>query len=184
MGYPPARPANEGLGPDGLKKLKAAKVSDAVIQALRDTNRRAKLGYFESAGNVAGNQYPQDATRLAGILSSDDLVGFIMGGGNVAVNSFVQNDSVGRILVTNNAGVINFNAINGLANEGTISVENGGTFQSDSSNSWSNAGIVDMRGGTLRTGGTNAAAVSAVFTNKSTGLINGYGTLVGGGGGS
>jgi len=54
--------------------------SDAVIQALRDTNRRAKLGYFESAGNVAGNQYPQDAPRLAGILSSDDLVGFIMGG--------------------------------------------------------------------------------------------------------
>jgi len=54
--------------------------SDAVIQALRDSNRRAMLGYFESAGNVAGNQYPQDATRLAGILSSDDLVGFIMGG--------------------------------------------------------------------------------------------------------
>ncbi len=54
--------------------------SDAVIQALRDTGRRAMLGYFESAGNVTGNQYPQDATRLAGILASDDLVGFIMGG--------------------------------------------------------------------------------------------------------
>ena len=54
--------------------------SDAVIQALRDTGRRAMLGYFESAGSVAGNQYPQDATRLAGILSSDDLVGFVMGG--------------------------------------------------------------------------------------------------------
>jgi len=54
--------------------------SDAAIQALRDTGRRAMLGYFESAGNVTGNQYPQDATRLAGILSSDDLVGFIMGG--------------------------------------------------------------------------------------------------------
>jgi len=54
--------------------------SDAAIQALRDAGRRAKLGYFESAGNVAGNQYPQDATRLAGILSSDDLVGFVMGG--------------------------------------------------------------------------------------------------------
>jgi cytosine/adenosine deaminase-related metal-dependent hydrolase len=53
--------------------------SDAVIQALRDTGRRAMLGYFESAGNVPGNQYPQDAPRLAGILS-DDLVGFIMGG--------------------------------------------------------------------------------------------------------
>ena len=54
--------------------------SDAAIQALRDTGRRAMLGYFESAGNVPGNQYPQDATRLAGILSSDPLVGFIMGG--------------------------------------------------------------------------------------------------------
>jgi cytosine/adenosine deaminase-related metal-dependent hydrolase len=54
--------------------------SDAAIQALRDTGRRAMFGYFESAGNVAGNQYPQDATRLAGILSSDALVGFIMGG--------------------------------------------------------------------------------------------------------
>jgi cytosine/adenosine deaminase-related metal-dependent hydrolase len=54
--------------------------SDAAIQALRDTGRRAMLGYFESAGNVPGNQYPQDATRLAGILSSDALVGFIMGG--------------------------------------------------------------------------------------------------------
>src|SRR5688572_9642883 len=54
--------------------------SDAVIEALRDTGRRAMLGYFESAGNRAGNQYPQDAKRVAGILSSDDLVGFVMGG--------------------------------------------------------------------------------------------------------
>jgi 5-methylthioadenosine/S-adenosylhomocysteine deaminase len=54
--------------------------SDAAIQALRDTGRRAMFGYFESAGNVPGNQYPKDATRLAGILASDDLVRFIMGG--------------------------------------------------------------------------------------------------------
>jgi cytosine/adenosine deaminase-related metal-dependent hydrolase len=54
--------------------------SDAAVAALRATGRRAMLGYFESAGNRPGNQYPQDATRLAGILSSDDLVGFIMGG--------------------------------------------------------------------------------------------------------
>jgi 5-methylthioadenosine/S-adenosylhomocysteine deaminase len=54
--------------------------SDAVIAALRDTGRRAMLGYFESAGNLAGNQYPTDATRLAGKLSGDDLVGFVMGG--------------------------------------------------------------------------------------------------------
>ena len=30
--------------------------SDAAIQALFDTGRRAALGYFESAGGVAGNQ--------------------------------------------------------------------------------------------------------------------------------
>src|SRR5262249_54392295 len=52
--------------------------SDAVIQALRDTGRRAMMGYFESAGNVAGNEYPGDATRLARVLSSDDLVAFII----------------------------------------------------------------------------------------------------------
>ena len=32
--------------------------SDAAIQALFDTGRRAALGYFESAGGVAGNQRP------------------------------------------------------------------------------------------------------------------------------
>src|SRR5437016_6607705 len=42
--------------------------SDAAIQALLDTGRRAAFGYFESAGNfgagVPGNQYPQDADRI------------------------------------------------------------------------------------------------------------------------
>src|SRR5882762_1827883 len=42
--------------------------SDAAIQALIDTGRRAAFGYFESAGNfgagVPGNQYPQDADRI------------------------------------------------------------------------------------------------------------------------
>jgi cytosine/adenosine deaminase-related metal-dependent hydrolase len=55
--------------------------SDAAIQALRDAGRRAKLGYFESAGNVPGNLYPTDATRIRKILSSDDaLVTMVMGG--------------------------------------------------------------------------------------------------------
>src|SRR5205823_482343 len=40
--------------------------SDAAIQALFDTGRRAAFGYFESAGGVAGNQYPQDAERIKG----------------------------------------------------------------------------------------------------------------------
>jgi 5-methylthioadenosine/S-adenosylhomocysteine deaminase len=56
--------------------------SDAAIQALFDTGRRAALGYFESAGNVAGNNYPQDALRIAPqwFSSSDQLVHLIMGG--------------------------------------------------------------------------------------------------------
>ncbi len=56
--------------------------SDAAIQALFDTGRRAALGYFESAGNVAGNIYPQDALRIAPqwFSSSDQLVHMIMGG--------------------------------------------------------------------------------------------------------
>ncbi len=54
--------------------------SDAVIAALRHTGRRAMMGFFESAGFLPGNDYPGDALRLAGILSGDDLVGFVMGG--------------------------------------------------------------------------------------------------------
>ena len=42
--------------------------SDAAIQALIDTGRRAAFGYFESAGNfgagIPGNLYPLDATRI------------------------------------------------------------------------------------------------------------------------
>src|SRR3954463_7918735 len=43
--------------------------SDAAIQALFDTGRRAAFGFFESAGAAVigsnpGNQYPQDATRI------------------------------------------------------------------------------------------------------------------------
>src|SRR6266851_8563928 len=53
--------------------------SDAAIQALFDTGRRAALGYFESAGGVAGNQYPQDALRIKPqwFSSSDQLVHMI-----------------------------------------------------------------------------------------------------------
>src|SRR3977135_3155141 len=56
--------------------------SDAAIQALFDTGRRAAFGYFESAGGVAGNQYPQDALRIKKqwFASSDQLVHMIMGG--------------------------------------------------------------------------------------------------------
>ena len=56
--------------------------TDAAIQALFDTERRAALGYFESAGGVPGNQYPLDALRIKPqwFSSSDQLVHMIMGG--------------------------------------------------------------------------------------------------------
>ena len=60
--------------------------SDAAIQALFDTGRRAAFGYFESAGNfgagVPGNLYPSDATRIKTqwFSSTDQLVTMIMGG--------------------------------------------------------------------------------------------------------
>jgi cytosine/adenosine deaminase-related metal-dependent hydrolase len=72
--------------------------SDAAIQALIDTGRRAAFGYFESAGGVPGNQYPQDATRIINTwfggsgtnLSKNGLVHMIMGGevylGNVTTD--------------------------------------------------------------------------------------------------
>src|SRR5438046_1459591 len=61
--------------------------SDAAIQALFDTGRRAAFGYFESAGaNILGtnpgNQYPTDAARIRQqwFSSNDQLVTMIMGG--------------------------------------------------------------------------------------------------------
>jgi len=61
--------------------------SDAAIQALFDTGRRAAFGYFESAGATLlhtnpGNQYPRDARRIKKqwFSSSDQLVTMIMGG--------------------------------------------------------------------------------------------------------
>jgi 5-methylthioadenosine/S-adenosylhomocysteine deaminase len=61
--------------------------SDAAIQALYDTGRRAAFGYFEGAGegvvvNTPGYAYPQDATRIHQkyFSSSDQLVHMIMGG--------------------------------------------------------------------------------------------------------
>src|SRR5215813_15049900 len=57
--------------------------SDAAIQALFDTGRRAAFGYFEGAGNNPPNYaYPQDAVRIKGqfFSSTDQLVTMIMGG--------------------------------------------------------------------------------------------------------
>ncbi|MBL8346508.1 MAG: amidohydrolase family protein [Rubrivivax sp.] len=56
--------------------------SDVQIKALRDSGRRAVFGYFESAGPVAGNQYPADAKRLKlqHFSSTDQLITMFMGG--------------------------------------------------------------------------------------------------------
>ena len=61
--------------------------SDAAVQALFDTGRRAAFGFFESAGasilgTNPGNKYPTDAPRLKNkwFSSSDQLVHMIMGG--------------------------------------------------------------------------------------------------------
>jgi cytosine/adenosine deaminase-related metal-dependent hydrolase len=61
--------------------------SDAAIQALFDTGRRAAFGYFESAGAAIlntnpDNKYPDDAIRIneQWFSSSDQLVTMIMGG--------------------------------------------------------------------------------------------------------
>jgi 5-methylthioadenosine/S-adenosylhomocysteine deaminase len=56
--------------------------SDAAIKGIMDSGRRAAFGYFESAGAVAGNQYPDDAYRIKKqwFSSDDQLVTMIMGG--------------------------------------------------------------------------------------------------------
>jgi cytosine/adenosine deaminase-related metal-dependent hydrolase len=56
--------------------------SDATIRALRDARQRAVFGFFESAGGVAGNQYPADARRIKQqhFASSDQLLTMFMGG--------------------------------------------------------------------------------------------------------
>jgi cytosine/adenosine deaminase-related metal-dependent hydrolase len=61
--------------------------SDAAIQGILDSERRAVFGYFESAGAAIlntnpGNKYPEDAIRIKKqwFSSTDQLVTMIMGG--------------------------------------------------------------------------------------------------------
>jgi cytosine/adenosine deaminase-related metal-dependent hydrolase len=80
------------------------KHSDAAIQALFDTGRRAAFGFFESAGNVftgsnPDNQYPGDAPRIKKqwFSSTDQLVTMIMGG-EVYLPGYEKAWNIGRAL--------------------------------------------------------------------------------------
>jgi 5-methylthioadenosine/S-adenosylhomocysteine deaminase len=73
--------------------------SDAAIQGLMDAGRRAAFGYFESAGAVKGNKYPQDAVRIKEqwFSSTDQLVTMIMGG-EVYLQGYEKAWMIGRQL--------------------------------------------------------------------------------------
>jgi 5-methylthioadenosine/S-adenosylhomocysteine deaminase len=73
--------------------------SDATIKALRDSERRAVFGYFESAGGVAGNQYPSDARRIKQqhFSSNDQLITMFMGG-EIYLPGFEAAWAIGREL--------------------------------------------------------------------------------------
>ncbi|MBV9426922.1 MAG: amidohydrolase family protein [Bradyrhizobiaceae bacterium] len=78
--------------------------SDAAVQALFDTGRRAAFGYFEGAGqgiipSPPGYAYPQDAYRIHNkfFRSSDQLVTMIMGGEvYIGQPTYTQAWSIGR----------------------------------------------------------------------------------------
>ena len=76
--------------------------SDAAVQALFDTGRRAALGYFEGAFTTNPHYaYPQDAFRLMNkwFSSSDQLVHMIMGGEvYLGAPTYSQSWKIGRQL--------------------------------------------------------------------------------------
>ena len=75
--------------------------SDAAIAGIAASGRRAAFGYFESAGSVAGNQYPQDARRIRKqyFSSSDQLMTMIMGGEiYLGEQTRIQSWAIGREL--------------------------------------------------------------------------------------
>jgi cytosine/adenosine deaminase-related metal-dependent hydrolase len=73
--------------------------SDAAIKGIADSGRRAAFGYFESAGNVAGNQYPQDARRIMKqYFSSDDQLMTMIMGGEIYLPGYETAWKIGREL--------------------------------------------------------------------------------------
>lgn len=73
--------------------------SDAAIKGLADAGRRSVFGYFESAGNVPGNQYPGDAARIkAQYFNSDDQLLSMTMGGEIYLPGFASAWAIGRQL--------------------------------------------------------------------------------------
>lgn len=73
--------------------------SDAAIKGLADSGRRSVFGYFESAGNVPGNQYPADAARIKSqYFSSDDQLLSMTMGGEIYLPGFAAAWALGRRL--------------------------------------------------------------------------------------
>ena len=73
--------------------------SNAAVKALMDSDRRAAFGYFESAGNVTGNEYPEDAFRLRKrFFSSDDQLVTMIMGGEIYLPGFERAWEIGREL--------------------------------------------------------------------------------------
>jgi len=75
--------------------------SDAAIQGIMDSGRRAAFGYFEGAGVSHGPQYqyPDDAVRIKKqwFSSSDQLVTMIMGG-EIYLSGYEKAWQIGRHL--------------------------------------------------------------------------------------
>ena len=73
--------------------------SDAAIEGVAAAGRRAVFGYFESAGNVTGNQYPTDARRIKKqYFSSDDQLMTMIMGGEIYLPGFEAAWTIGRAL--------------------------------------------------------------------------------------
>jgi cytosine/adenosine deaminase-related metal-dependent hydrolase len=73
--------------------------SDAAIKGIADSGRRTAFGYFESAGAVPGNQYPQDAQRIRKqYFSSDDQLITMIMGGEIYLPGFEAAWAIGREL--------------------------------------------------------------------------------------
>src|SRR5919198_1525905 len=73
--------------------------SDAAIKGISDSGRRAAFGYFESAGPVPGNHYPDDARRIKRqYFSSDDQLLTMVMGGEIYLPGFDKAWAIGREL--------------------------------------------------------------------------------------